>query len=64
MKKYYATLPSGQRVVIPSDTLEDFRVLYRNVPIMNCPPDEKVAVRDLKSCVCKDVPVRVRRGAP
>ena len=37
MKKFYATLPSGQDVSIPEDTLEDFRVLYRGVAIRNTP---------------------------
>lgn len=68
MKKFYATLPSGQDVSIPEDTLEDFRVLYRGVAIRNTPytaPLVKlVDTGDLKSLGCKAVPVQVRRGAP
>lgn len=67
MKKFYAILANGQSAVIPEDTLADFRVLHRGIEIKNTPiaPLVKlVDTGDLKSPVRKDVPVRVRWGAP
>lgn len=46
LKKYYATLPCGTKVVIPEDTLRDFQVLYKGVsyetlPIKNKPEEKR-----------------------
>lgn len=43
MKRFYATLPSGQKVIIPEDTLKDFRVLYKGVDVKDQPDKEKAA---------------------
>lgn len=37
MKLYYATLPCGTPVKIPEDTLQDFYVLHRGVPVRSTP---------------------------
>jgi hypothetical protein len=43
LKRFYATLPSGHKVTIPEDTLEDFKVLYKGVPIKPQPDKEEAA---------------------
>lgn len=67
MRKFYATLPSGQSVTIPEDTLSDFYVLHRGITVRNTPDIAPLAKR-LDAGVLKTssygVPVRVRRGAP
>lgn len=41
LKKWYATLPCGSKVTVPEDTVDDFKTLYKGVPLEDSPTESR-----------------------